>query len=643
MAKIKWVLTDCFDTILLRKNHPDDIKRKWAKHMAEIFQFRITPNEIYEIRRSVERFLIQRCKLGEFRCDELYEEILKRIYIKNCDLFEYADAAEWIQKMYQLEFKVESASLSLNEEYIKKLKDIGLPIAVVSEYYMDESFLWSLFHYFGISELINRIFLSCEYRCNKHDGNLYRYVIEELGVPGDDMIMFGDNKTLDIDNAAAHGIKGTLINNAIPYRNQSIEEIEKQIKNILYQDKYKENSFANYATTFYLFIERLYKKCVSYGINDIYFLSREGEMLKKMFDCYIDGHETKITSHYLYVSRQATSLAGLMPIEEETFNNLHVLFKSTSVTQFLRTIGFTEKKIESLQNRIKLNFEDEKEDLLHSEDFTTIKQDAQFIDTYNQTVANNRKLFEQYLRQEHFFDNNRVALVDVGWNGTIQNNIAKFAENGQTLYGFYCGLVSGAAIEIDNRKEGLLFSDAFGKSENYDIWSFDCTFFERILTASHAPTIGYRSENGIVKPIMKEYVSETESYNMLNEIQNLLLNIFVNVNDVICSSVFSAEDFYVLFKKIHIDTLLCLGIHKAKFQQKLYENQVENFGLNVTVKEKNKKVFGVKQIIKKMVPRIKLIKNTEIMIKVCAQNKLYFLIPVFAGCRRKIFLKYLYV
>ena len=115
----------------------------------------------------------------------------------------------------------------------------------------------------------------------------------------------------------------------------------------------------------------------------------------------------------------------------------------------------------------------------------------------------------------------------------------------------------------------------------------------------------------------------------LVKIQKLIIQVFKQIDNILCASPYSTEEVYLFFLETHIRTVLELRKQKAAFLQKLYSNQVENFYSGSTTGEINKKVFGIKQILRKALPKIGLLRNTEIMIKICAQNKLYFLIPLF--------------
>lgn len=52
MSDKSWILTDCFDTVLIRINSADTVKRKWAKKVSILLNFVISNSDLYEIRRQ---------------------------------------------------------------------------------------------------------------------------------------------------------------------------------------------------------------------------------------------------------------------------------------------------------------------------------------------------------------------------------------------------------------------------------------------------------------------------------------------------------------------------------------------------------------------------------------------------------------
>lgn len=63
-------------------------------------------------------------------------------------------------------------------------------------------------------------------------------------------------------------------------------------------------------------------------------------------------------------------------------------------------------------------------------------------------------MLRQYLKQKGFFDAASVAIVDVGWKGSIQDNIARCVGGEVEIRGYYCGLNNKARISRVIKKRG---------------------------------------------------------------------------------------------------------------------------------------------------------------------------------------------
>nr|EIU2726600.1 hypothetical protein [Pseudomonas aeruginosa] len=97
--------------------------------------------------------------------------------------------------------------------------------------------------------------------------------------------------------------------------------------------------FPELATTLLYFIEKLHEALVKQGVEQVYFLSREGQPLKRMFDLYQNKVSGSIESHYLEVSRRSTLLPSLKSLAEEGFETLFRQYRRISLFEFLSSLG----------------------------------------------------------------------------------------------------------------------------------------------------------------------------------------------------------------------------------------------------------------------------------------------------------------
>jgi hypothetical protein len=134
---------------------------------------------------------------------------------------------------------------------------------------------------------------------------------------------------------------------------------------------------------------------------------------------------------------------------------------------------------------------------------------ADFQRVYAAQSANARALLERYLEGLGFFAARRVALIDVGWRGSIQHALRRAFEGhprAPIVRGLYVGRwddeptpLAGPALPLEGllcdqtRSESLLEAAAFELS-----W-----VIESVCSAREGTTLGYRSRgDGSVEPVL---------------------------------------------------------------------------------------------------------------------------------------------
>lgn len=272
--------------------------------------------------------------------------------------------------------------------------------------------------------------------------------------------------------------------------------------------------FPELATTLLYFIARLYDALVEQGVRQVYFLSREGQPLKRMFDLYQNKVSGSITSHYLEVSRRSTLLPSLDPLAEEGFETLFRQYRRISLFEFLSSLGL-EVQMRSIALALGLPEGAEvtrEEDFPTSQTFSALKALPLFQYLYESERLARRRAFIAYL--EGLSGGTlpaRLFIVDVGWKGTIQDNLfALLCRKGDTpvhaVTGYYIGLVAAGAASPSNDKYGLLFSSVGTTSPKFRVFNENRALFEVVLAADHGSIVTYvTTSDGHAKAIRGEF------------------------------------------------------------------------------------------------------------------------------------------
>ena len=605
-----------FDTIVHRRCTSDEIKRVWAQRLVSRLGLPCEYERLYGIRRKEEIYLAKNKKpYGEFS----YSELSGRIYnslIYAPELEEVIcrlSCGEFIDICLDEEIKTELKYQYLDKHIISEIvaeKEKGCGIYIVSDFYLDASVFRRFLSHHNIEKLFDDIFISCDCGLNKHSGTLYQYVTGRIGVRADECIMTGDNYRSDYLMAKKVGMDAVCTG----YKADGESVAAAAAKKLLsieahYKTKY--GNYANYGIQMFLFADRLYKALKRSGHKRVYFFSREGEMLKKLFEIYLSVNGiSDMDTAYLYVSRKATYAPTLKPLDTEDFNVIFREYPDISLSGLVKNLGFSAEDIAACAASCRLDFDITIKDLAISEQFKELKADKCFVSIYDTKRREQREAFGKYLEQNGIGEGTEsIAVVDVGWKGTIQDNIYRFFGGRIKTDGYYLGLHSGGDTCRGNYKFGLLFSVLPDETYMYDEMSWDKTWYERLMYASHASTEAYTIEDGKARPVLKGFESERHIYDEIKPIQDRVTECFKSVCELFRDADCPRELVRDTFTDIYLRVLFKEKTSFLKLQNKLSSSQFENFGYNTSQSDVERERFRLSNMWRKRAVIAKAIKE----------------------------------
>ncbi len=492
------VCFDFFDTLVLRTVSPEDTKRLAAEKLSGEIKTNLNADEIYQLRNMLElRFCRENLEAGndpEFNLVELAGAMHNRLY--TFGLFEgEEDSNKFSNRIIEIELAVEKKVQRINKDVADLLKychDKGVTTAIISDFYLPQKYFLELLNHHGLRDQVDHLFVSADQRLTKgHSGRLYRFAAKAIGCNPEQMIMIGDNPQADVSQATAQGLTAYCLEAPLSISRKKSENFGQ------YEEALQNNKapfFAEMGLSLHWFIRRLFLTALVDGRQDLFFCSKEGEFLQKLF---IDYQQLKfgrqvIDSHYLYVSRKATFVCSLKRLERESFDRLFVHYRDLSLIEFLQSLNFFEKQAIKICSELQLDYRTRHFDLKNHADFKRLVQSPLFNDQYDRLRTQQRQNFLRYL--SHFnvdLQRDGLALVDVGWKGSIQNNIYYALGEQVAVHGYYLGLLSPTEIRKKNQKSGILFHDVPAHSEYIHVFNNNRSLFEMMLGASHGSAAGY--------------------------------------------------------------------------------------------------------------------------------------------------------
>jgi len=524
----KILVFDIFDTIIHRHNHPQDIKKIAASKLKELYpDISFSSDELYALRVELEKNI---CKdnheVKGFDMEFNFSDFARLLYDAslNTGQKEYIPADVFIKNMIEIEIRTELANQYLDQNIlnaIKHFKQKEYTILVCSDFYLDANSINEILKEHGILPYISKTIVSSEYLLTKRSGRLYERLKDHIDLPS--ALMIGDNYESDFTRAQEHGMSAIFID-----RGEIHQLYQKKAKSFgidkIAAHEIKEaitaipGIFPEFSFTAFYFIRTLYFKLRSEGFKHAFFLSREGQLLEKLFNIFQDNcifsEADKIKTHYLKASRRSTFLPGLKSLDVENFHTLFRQYVRISLAEFMQSLGFEPDDINVLAQEIGVDPNHREEDFPHSDTFLYLLTSDRFIELYEIRRKEQKSFFTRYFNQfTEGTAQSKNAIIDVGWKGTIQDNIVNiFADDDRTILGYYMGLIIPAQNTIKSIKEGLVFSVDDRNDILYSTFDENRSLFEVLFAADHGSIKYYiEDSNGKVDAIMEDF-SEEESF-----------------------------------------------------------------------------------------------------------------------------------
>jgi len=476
-------------------------------------------------------------------------------------------------------------------------------IIIISDMYLDINTIKKILDKNGYSDYY-KLYLSSEIGLKKSTGNLFRYVLEDLGIKPNQLIHIGDNIKSDFIQAKRNKIQSILIPTYINYRRFKIKDklggIEKEnyklIKTFINNrvnpkwDIYFSFGYEILGPILVGFSYWLYNNLKNEKYNKVFFFSRDGYMMKKAFDQLFPN--ASVETKYLYVSRRSIRIPLIS--KHPSFENVTELVigkKYFDLNYFFANIGLDINIYKKYFTSLKID----PNRLITKEEFLTnpIYKNLFYILQKDLIKMSESELVNLtgYLRQEGFYGD--VAIVDIGWKGSIQTYLSKLFPD-LNIKGYYIGLNSSAYNK--ENMYGYLFYPKRKDDFQSELFKSFLGFFEILFLALEGSTEKFVYDGKKYEPILREYELANDPEN-LRKIQDIQLGSLKFIEDVNKSNL----NIHIFTKEAVYNDLLIIGRKPKNKHVELfgdfifYDSKVSYFA-----RPKNflNYVFNVKQLKK---------------------------------------------
>ena len=512
---IKYMSFDLYDTLILRNLSKPSLVFDFVEI---IYNKQNNANIKFTEKRKEAEIIARRKDKEEINIDDIYIELLNDFEKNICE------------KLKKIEkFVEENICIKNNNSLVNELFDYAkrnnIKIIITSDMYLDKESIKKIITNCKINN-VYKIYLSSEINKTKRNKSLFKYILKDLNITSKEIIHIGDNKKSDYINSRKIGIKSILVVNKsyVKYKNnkkmnQSLyyNLLESFINNNIESKSYfYDFGFECFGPILYGIVKWLFKETKKDDIKKIYFLSRDGYVIKKAFELFEESNN--YDSFYFYGSRRALIVPSISEIKgtNELFDIMN-LPKKIQLKEFLKKVGLDDINVDYLIKKYNLSYYEyyKISDMKSQSSFQLFLKELYPIIIENS--INEKEMAINYFKKMQF--NNRVGIVDIGWNGNMQNAINKIIHSKENkIVGYYVGLNPNNQNYRNNIMHGFLFDNENNVDLYKKVYSF-MAIFETLFLAQHGSVKKYTSSSNSVDFYEYEY-ENLETKNQIQELQD---------------------------------------------------------------------------------------------------------------------------
>lgn len=519
---------DIFDTLITRKvATPKGIFVLMKDIINQSPQFADLPNDVktnfFNYRTNSEFYLRQinnQWNDGkDISLDMIYNHIQHTYFLTN----------EQTQAIKELEIQLELDNIIPIKENIEKLKVLlekGKRVVLISDMYLPEYIIKEMLLKCDPVLCQVKLYLSSTLGFMKTKQALFHYVKEQENVEFREWTHMGDNKFADFFCARKLGIKAVLY----PY--VKFKEYEKSLLVANSQNSFVQislgcaknirlNKFPNdekaqlgaslAGPILFPYIYWLLDQAQKRGIERLYFIARDGYILKLIADLIIKENNLPIKTKYIYGSRKAWRISALKVEDDELYRQF-VQFTMYEPKKVNQAFGLTKEEFLSILPKNLHNYSTHKPDNRLAEYLYENKDVLKFAIEKNKAQ---KECVINYLKNTIDCTDDKFAFVDLDGSGLTQNCLARLMNNfyDKNIKSFYYAVTPACCRSLSLEKY-YYYTLKRGNMGN---------MLELLTRAPHGQTLKYADKNEDYKPILEQIdVENFKAWGFDNYINGML-------------------------------------------------------------------------------------------------------------------------
>jgi FMN phosphatase YigB (HAD superfamily) len=459
---------DVWDTLLRRRCHPDCVKL----HVCRFLALKCWPYLAVDLRNPWallrQRQLAEQLIGDENRAKDLDDEY------RHLEVYE-----RWLGLIGLMPFPLGSEALqdlltSLENIEVAQERFVSYPDPTVreilagraekrklflSDFYLPASLVRGLLQHHGLDDQIADGFVSCDVALNKRSGRLYRYVQERLDVIPAKHAHIGDNAHSDVRIPSAAGIEAVHFlpeaeNEKRLQREADFASRHDALRRAAESIPIKTPSVAGLGHEAYRFGQKcslmfvgfvmfVMERAIADRVERLFFFTREGEFFLEIYRRLAEWDVLGCPvpqAVLLEVSRLSTFAPSMRGLSVKELMRIWNQYSSQSLRALLRSLAIDDSPFEDLARKHDLELDRVVQYPWQDERVTRFLEDPEVRGRIERHIRERRTNALAYLNSVGLSDDNECAgVVDIGWRGTIQDNLAAILPT-VTLRGYYLAL-----------------------------------------------------------------------------------------------------------------------------------------------------------------------------------------------------------
>lgn len=478
---------DVWDTLLRRRCHPDAVKLHVCRYLLLCYGQQLHPQNrdrwaLLQLRQQAEKELAEESKrLGlddEYSLFEVYERWLLLAGLRTTSSHE--ETTHLYSALGQIELEQERYVSYVDPSIAHTLAGYRARNTLfLSDFYLSAEQIKGLLLFHGIHDLASEGVVSCDVKLNKKSGRLFQYLHKSLGVTSDRHLHVGDHVWADVESPKRLGIAAVHYLPENEQRQRRMREegfharesfIRAAVRSLCGSDGTRMDQGESMPKQFYelgrqsslcLFSFVLYvMECaVADKVEKLFFFTREGEFFLTLYrraaeigilGCQVpEGALLEVSRISTFAgSLRTLSCAELMRIwNQYSAQSLYALLVSLDIDPLRFSDRAASYGIE-IDGEITYPWQDAR---VHA-----FLEDEWVRGEIGRELASKQTNLLSYLASVGLpGQHTKVGIVDIGWRGTIQDNLAYVLPTVQ-LHGYYLGLLRYLNAQPSNSRKRAL-------------------------------------------------------------------------------------------------------------------------------------------------------------------------------------------